>query len=296
MDRDLHRLALGTVQFGLNYGIANKTGQIDIREVREILKEAKREGITTLDTAIAYGTSEASLGSVGIESWQVITKLPPKPQHCTDLAAWVRDEVDASLRRMHTNKIKGLLLHKADDLLTEYGDELFDAMSSLKKEGNIESIGISIYNPDEIEHYLQRFEIDLIQTPMNIFDRRLLTTGKLTRLQERRIEVHVRSAFLQGLLLMKEQDIPPYFHQWQEHIKKFHTWLRDNHLSPLVACLQFLKQLTPTPIAKIIVGVDSLFQLRQIIDAFRQDIILDFPQVLEIDDPGLINPTLWSKV
>ena len=113
----MNRLALGTVQFGLNYGIANQQGQVSHDEAKAILDHASAHGIDTLDAAIAYGNSEQRLGEIGVQHWQVVSKLPAIPEGCSDISQWVADSVKESLQRLKIKRLYGLLLHRPQQLL-----------------------------------------------------------------------------------------------------------------------------------------------------------------------------------
>jgi aryl-alcohol dehydrogenase-like predicted oxidoreductase len=113
----MSRLALGTVQFGMTYGIANQQGKINFVSATEILEYAYASGIDTLDTAIAYGDSEQCLGSIGVKSWKVISKLPKMPESTPDILNWVNQKVHGSLTRLQLPKLYGLLLHHPEQLL-----------------------------------------------------------------------------------------------------------------------------------------------------------------------------------
>jgi aryl-alcohol dehydrogenase-like predicted oxidoreductase len=141
------RLALETVQFGLPYGIANESGQVSRDEVDAIVAHAWDMGLNMLDTAIAYGESEQCLGAIGVERWQITSKLPPVPDAIPDVAAWVREAVAGSLRRLRVAKLYGVLLHRSLQLLGPRGDVLYGALVDLKQEHKVDKIGVSIYGP-----------------------------------------------------------------------------------------------------------------------------------------------------
>ena len=113
----MSKLALGTVQFGLEYGVANESGQINFSEAKNILKLAKEKNIDLIDTAIAYGNSEKVIGKIGIEGFKYISKLPALPENCKDIDYWIKDMVEASLNRLRIENLYGLLLHQPKDLL-----------------------------------------------------------------------------------------------------------------------------------------------------------------------------------
>ncbi len=208
------RLVLGTVQLGMAYGIANRDGQVSAEEAAAILAQAREGGIRTLDTAIAYGESEQRLGQIGVRDWQVISKLPPIPAGTSDVRAWVRSSLEGCLMRLGIPRLHGLLLHRSQDLIGPHAATLGAALEEVKAEGRVSKLGVSIYSPDELEPLYSRFALDLVQAPFNVVDRRLETSGWLARLRSGGTEVHVRSAFLQGFLLMPPAERPAHFARW----------------------------------------------------------------------------------
>lgn len=234
----MNRLALGTVQFGLPYGVANQQGQVSLEEARAILEHAQAAGLDTLDTAIAYGNCEERLGEIGVSQWQVISKLPAIPEGCIDVAAWTRECVAASLRRLGIDQLRGLLLHRPEQLLAPQGDALYFALTHLKNDGLVQKIGVSIYGSEELNALNAKFRFDIVQAPLNLFDRRLIDSGWLARLSQQGTEVHVRSVFLQGLLLMQPAGRPEKFNRWQPLWDRWQQWLADTKLTPLQACLR----------------------------------------------------------
>jgi aryl-alcohol dehydrogenase-like predicted oxidoreductase len=145
------RLALGTAQFGQPYGVANTCGQLAPHAVAAILELAAGQGVDTLDTAIAYGGSEAALGAAGVSAWRVISKLPALPGGTGDITGWVREQVQGSLARLRVTQLDGLLLHRPADLLGPYGASLRDSLAGLKAAGLIAAAGVSIYDPRELD-------------------------------------------------------------------------------------------------------------------------------------------------
>jgi aryl-alcohol dehydrogenase-like predicted oxidoreductase len=287
------KLALGTVQFGLEYGIANNQGRVSELVAKAILDHAWANGINLLDTAIAYGDSEHRLGEIGIQSWQVVTKLPAIPEDCASVSAWVEDSVKQSLLRLHTTKLYGLLLHRPDQLLGEHGQTLFETLCNLKSQGFVEKIGISIYSPDELDTLCNQYVFDLIQAPFNVLDHRMIDSGWLGRLSTQGTEIHVRSVFLQGLLLMSCTKRPAFFARWQPLLSIWDAWLVENNLTPVQACL--LHALSFSEISKVIVGVDSMAQLQEITTSTR-GFAPSLPPELHTSDTDLLNPANWRNV
>jgi hypothetical protein len=287
------RLALGTVQFGLKYGVANNDERVSKLETESILEYAFANGIELLDTAMAYGDSEQRLGEIGIQGSVIVTKLPSFPENCYDVAEWVEDSVKKSLRRLRVNKLYGLLLHRPDQLLGENGQVLFETLCNLKSQGFVEKIGISIYSPDELDTLCNQYVFDLIQAPFNVLDHRMIDSGWLGRLSAQGTEIHVRSVFLQGLLLMSCTKRPAFFARWQPLLSIWDAWLVENNLTPVQACL--LHALSFSEISKVIVGVDSMAQLQEITTSTR-GFAPSLPPELHTSDTDLLNPANWRNV
>jgi aryl-alcohol dehydrogenase-like predicted oxidoreductase len=287
----INRLALGTVQFGLPYGIANRGGQISQQEAQKILRLAWRSGINTLDTAVGYGTSEQVLGAVGVTDWRVITKVPSVPEECPCVDTWMRSVVTDSLKKLNLQKIYGLLLHRPLELLGETGETMCRLLTSLKEEGQVEKIGFSIQSPADLDYLWNVFRPDLVQAPFNVFDRRIQTSGWLQKMHQAGTEIHTRSTFLQGLLLIDDAARPKQFDQWSEHWSEWDTWLEQHKLNPLQASLAVA--LFQPEIERIVVGVDTAEHLAKIIAASRLDGESP-PLSMMSNDENLINPARWN--
>lgn len=287
------RIALGTAQLGLSYGVANLQGQVTMKEGSKIVSYATSVGVDTLDTAIAYGDSENCLGQIGVKDFQVISKLPELPIETNDVLSWVRESVNGSLQRLQISRLYGLLLHRPQQFLSPQGQELYNALNLLKEEGLVNKIGISIYSPIELEELFDFFSFDLVQAPFNVFDRSLVRSRWLSRLKMAGVEVHVRSIFLQGLLLMHPVNRPAYFYRWQPIWTEWEQWLNTNNLTALQACLSFV--LSNPYIDRVVVGVDSLSQLQEILAATTIEAVKP-PDKLCCDDPDLINPARWRLI
>jgi len=289
----MQRLALGTAQFGLPYGYGNHAEQVDLNTAGVILEHAMKAGLDILDTAVIYGSSEENLGILGVRDWKVISKIPEVPDNVNNVTGWVDNTVKGSLGRLGIGKLHGLLLHRPRQLLGPRGDEIYAALYALKEKGWAEKVGISIYEPDELEILCPCFQFDLVQAPFNVIDQRLSQTGWLPRLKQSDVEVHVRSVFLQGLLLCISSELPNQFAQWRSHWIRWHKWLDDVGLTPLQACLRFV--LSHDEIDRVIVGVHSPLHLREIIAA-KEGEIPKLIDSIQCEDPDLINPTRWQFI
>ncbi|WP_313130838.1 aldo/keto reductase [Stutzerimonas nitrititolerans] len=284
------KLALGTAQFGLNYGISNSSGKISKENAVDLLSYARCNGVETLDTAIAYGDSEQALGNIGVAGWQVITKLPALPEGEGDIESWVERQLQGSLSRLGVSNVYGLLLHRPQQLLERSGPALIHALERLKQQGLVEKIGASIYQPEELDSLVDIMGLDLIQAPLNVFDRRLIDSGWLARLKDQGAEVHVRSVFMQGLLLMPATVRPEKFMRWQKLWAEWDSWLALSKVDPVTACLGFV--LSEPCVDKVIVGVESAMQLETIIKASAV-MSPKVPASISSLDIDLLNPARW---
>ncbi len=286
----IRRLALGTVQFGIPYGIANQIGQVALGDARAILIRAAEEGIDTIDTAIGYGDSERFLGEIGVSGFNVVTKLPALPVGHLGVAGWVNEQMANSLARLHSCRVYGVLLHKPTDLLGANGQALFNALCALKDRGLVERIGVSVYSPAELENLPANFRYDLVQAPLNLVDRRLFASGWLGRLKDRGVEVHTRSTFLQGLLLLPRNGIPAKFSRWADVWDRWHAWLSDHNEDAVRACLTY--SLSLRDVDRVVVGTDSSGQFTQVLLGAALASKAALPD-LACGSGDLINPARW---
>lgn len=289
----MSRIAIGTAQFGLAYGIANAAGRIPDDEAREILASARRAGVDTLDTAVAYGDSEARLGSLGAADWNVVSKLPPCPDPLSNPAGWVTSQVAASLTRLRSTRLAALLLHRPQQLLEPGGDGIYQGLERAQRDGLVGKIGVSIYVPEELEAICARYRFDVVQAPFSVIDRRLITSGWMERLSIAGTELHVRSVFLQGLLLMSSSARPRRFDRWSTLWARWEHWLGVSGLTAVQACLR--DALSFPAISRVVVGVDSPRQLGEILAA-SEGAAPAVPAEFAVADVKLLNPSNWESL
>ena len=280
----MRKIALGTVQFGLDYGITNHSGQVAIDEVKDILDYAKTNNIDTLDTAARYGNSEQVLGEVGVNNYRIITKTTPLKNGVDGVIKGFHQSLDS----LNIGQVDGLLIHNIDDTKDKRFGKLFHKLNELKEEGVIKKIGFSTYTPEQVDFLLENFDFDLIQVPFNVFDTRLVEGGQLKALKKKNIEIHARSVFLQGVLLSFDS-LSDYFSTWDAQFEQYQGLVREKELSLLEYALNFA--LNTQELDKILVGVDSVNQLTDIVNAFKSDVDL---KAFKIDDINLLNPSLWN--
>lgn len=286
------RLALGTAQIGLDYGISNPHGKVSRDETAAILRCARSAGITTLDTAVSYGDSEARLGEIGVQGCDVVSKLPAIPEDAESISRWMTGVVRQSLANLRIERLYGLLLHRPKQLLEARGEETHDALQELKAAGLVRKTGVSIYLPSELDGLYDRYHLDLVQAPFNLFDDRLMASGWMARLKQGGTEVHVRSIFLQGVLLFSPQDRPKKFARWAKQFAAYDEWMRTHDRSALEACVSYA--LSFPDIDNVVVGVDSAAQLQSIVDAASVS-PPPFSRSVVSSDADLLDPLVWMR-
>ena len=291
----MSKIALGTVQFGIDYGINSTSGQVKSSKVLDILNYARSQNISLLDTAPDYGDSEKVLGDANTQDFKIVTKT----RHF-DQAVISDQEVNLlisdfnqSLQFLKQKSVYGVLIHNANDLLKLGADKVFKQLQTFKQRGLITKIGVSIYSDNQLKKIIENFDIDLVQLPFNILDKRLMDSGILSKIYAQGIEVHARSVFLQGLLLMTEHSRPKQFDRWNDLWKLWHEWLTDNQLTALEAAIRHA--ISIPEISKVLVGVDSKDQLQGIVESVDGS-LPSIPEGLFTYDTDLLNPANWGDL
>lgn len=274
----LEKIGIGTVQFGMKYGISNTTNKTDENEVGKILKYASENGMTTIDTASAYGDAETVLGRFDLSQFRVITKFMP-PEGTKSIG----DELEKSLDRLNLNRIEGYLAHRPGFLIENR--PLWKVLQKLKANGKINKIGFSLNHPAEVRQFLEMDMVpDLVQVPYNYLDTRFRT--EMMALKERKCEIHTRSTFLQGLFFMDPKSLPVHFNP----VKKILTDLQEKHKENLSGAL--LKYVLEQDIVDtVIMGVENREQLQQNIEGILKACTMDSIDV-QLGE-NIVSPSLW---
>lgn len=290
------KLALGTVQFGVDYGLTNHGGRTGADEAARILAAARAAGIGLLDTAALYGCAEQVLGQSGVAGtgWRIVTKTIQFKRDSlgdADVDA-CRQALEASFERLGAGSVYGVLVHHAPDLLAGGGERLWALLQEFKQQGRIAKIGVSAYDGATTAQVLDRFEIDLVQLPMNVLDQRLWSDGTLARLKRCGVEVHVRSAFLQGLLLGDAATLPPYFAPLLMQLAAFGRAAQEAGMSRAGLALAWLRD--NPEVDQIVIGVNNERQLHDSVRAYHELLPPDFDfSTLRCNDPALVDPSRW---
>lgn len=287
-------LGLGTAQFGLDYGIANDRGICPPEDVAAILEAAAAAGIGVLDTAPAYGTAEQVLGQVlpAAHRFRIVTKTPHLGglRDDGDIRRAVLDAFAQSRAKLRRDRLAGLLTHNANDLLRPGGPALWAAMEDLKRAGEVERIGASIYSAGQLDAVLDRYPLDIVQLPWNAVDGRI-GPPRLAALAAQGIELHARSVFLQGLLLAPPGRAAGISPQAAALIGRWRDAVAASGAEPLAAALG--TAIGRPEIGTVLVGVTRPEELAGIIRAAAAAP----PPVAPVQstDDLVLNPALWPS-
>ena len=288
------KFIIGTAQWGLDYGISNKNGKTGTDEITNILNTANKYEINTLDTASAYGDAEKVIGELATDNSRIITKIGIGNQDRSSRQSKddIRNKVKQSYVDLGGKILEGVLIHDPNNLEGYKQSEGWNTLRQMKEEGYMKKIGISVYNPSQAETLAKIYKPDIIQIPFNAFDKKAAELGTLKRLKDEGIEIHARSIFLQGLLLMNIKDISEYFSPWMLEIKRWHEYCTTNRLTLLEGAIA--AAMGEMNIDKFIIGIENTKQLKEIVAATQKTVINDFQRYSSESDEGLINPTKWK--
>lgn len=274
------KLVLGTVQFGLQYGV-NSAGRPSEDAVKDILAEAAKGGIATLDTSSAYGNSEEILGEciTPNENFKIVSKYPKGE-------TTVGEMFNSSLKRLNVEKLYGYLLHHFE--VYKNNPQVWDEFVALKESGKVQKIGFSLYYPDELELILKNGSpFDIIQVPFNIFDKKFLPLMK--ELHEKGVEIHVRSTFLQGLFFKDRNALPEKLQPMKKYLLQLDEFSKKRGLSISEIALNY--NLQKPYIDGVLIGVDNVEQLQMNLNSVK-DTPVDIE--IEIKEQELLNPVNWN--
>lgn len=292
-------LVLGTAQFGMPYGIANKNGQPDQDMVITIVHEAWKNGIREFDTAQGYGTSEQVLGKslleLGlIEDVRIISKFNPRLDHLNinDMS----NALNESLERVGVSYIYGMMLHR-EEMLSLWDKGLSKILHDFVASGKVKNIGVSVYSPEKAVQALNIEGIDMVQLPTNVLDRRFEEAGVFQLADKKRKKIYIRSVFLQGLILMDISEIPEKMFFVKPIIEKLESISRDLKLSRQELALGYIKSEMPN--AMVVIGVDTPEHEKMNLTSWGKEIspqlVKEIKYAFNNIDEKILNPTLWPN-
>lgn len=283
----MNKLALGTVQFGLRYGINNQKGKISRKEVYKILDYAWKNSIDILDTAYEYGDSEEIIGEYQPHRFKIVSKLP------STALDKVKSIFTQSLNRLKIDNFYGYLIH--DFKFFTQHLSVWNILKQFKQEKKVQKIGFSLYYPQELDCIFEKkIEFDIIQIPYSIFDQRFSTY--FSKLKEKNVEIHTRSAFLQGLVFKQLDYFDSKFRKLKPKIERINNIVNILHIPLSALYLNF--SVANQHIDKVVIGVDSLENLQENVNnlkfLFKIKNNIKKLEKLKVNDENIIIPYNWS--
>jgi aryl-alcohol dehydrogenase-like predicted oxidoreductase len=283
------KLVLGSAQFGMNYGLFNNK-KINHKEFKKIENLVLNSNINFIDTSSNYGDSEKIIGNSQLKKLNIITKIKLPKNKNINIQSWVATEILKSLKKLKINKIYGVLVHDYKDLLGKRGKTYLLALQKLKNKKIVNKIGISIYDPEELKQIWKFWKPDLVQFPINPLDNRILNSAWIDILKKYRVKMYARSIFLQGLLV-NDYDSFKINNNYKIILNKFKNWCSINNISPIRACLDFVRQFKK--IDYVVTGFNNYNHLKEIIDIFKKKKLI-IPKKFSTNKINLIDPRKWN--
>ena len=297
------QLALGTVQFGMDYGIRDQK-QPSCDDALRMLDYATQNGINTIDTAAAYGMAEDIVGSflskktIPRDNLFIISKVTPnilddiKPENYKKV---INQQLCNTLVKLNTDYLDSYIFHSSR---YAFNDEMLSALHEIKQEGKIRHCGVSVYYPNEALKCLKSDYVDFMQLPFSIFDQRMYNEGIFDFAKDRtNFTIHSRSAFIQGLILMDENEIPPFLNRAKPLVKKIDKLCKDYNITKISLAINYIKQFDV--ISHLVFGVDNIEQLKEDIKIFDnhipENILHNISKEFKNIETDIVMPSLWSK-
>ncbi len=282
------KIILGTVQFGMNYGISNKIGKPSSKEVGEILNFAYDNGISTVDSADGYGDALEILGNYNHNNTRKYN-LNTKFKACE---LELNTQLDISLQKMNADSINVYYYHSFEDYICypAYKEQL----SLLKDRGKIKRIGLSVYENIQFKKACEDESIDVIQVPYNLLDNQSQKGALINLAKNNGKQIQVRSVFLQGLFFLPISKIPAKLKSLIPYLKKVHEISKVANISIGQLALNYTLQ--QEGVDHVIIGVESLDQLKSNIFHSKQRIPVDIIQAIDrinVQHPEMLYPKNW---
>ena len=278
------KLIIGSANFTQKYGV--DLVKINHKENEKIIKLAKKKGINEIDTAETYLKDHSILNNID-KKFKFSTKVIPDKKWLS--LDFCQEKLKNHFKYLNNNMIETLLFHDIKVLLTKDGKKIFDNLDLLKKRKYFKKIGLSIYETNNLNFVTSKFNFDVIQCPYNILDNRIISSGWFDKLKAKGIEIHVRSIFLQGLLVNKSLYKKQYFNKWKNFFIQWFAYLKKNNISPIDYCLS---DVLNKDFDKIIIGINNSKNLKQILNFkfINKKKMIN----LNISDKKLIDPRKWK--
>lgn len=296
-------LCIGTVQLGMDYGIAGEK-KPSLEEAVQILDYATKNGIDNIDTANAYGTAEDVVGkflkkgTIGREKLFIISKFRPNlldEAEAKDYYKIMKTNLENTFKRLGTDYLDSYLLHSARYV---WNEAILDTLYRLKTEGYVRHVGVSVYEPDEAKRVIESANCDFMQLPYSIFDQRMKRSGVFELANKvGDTQIHSRSAFIQGLILMSENQVPDFLVDARPIIRKVDEICQDFNISRVALAMSFVKK--ENSISHLVFGVNNLEQLKEDINIFTDSVEDRISNKIAEEFANIkaeiVMPSLWKK-
>lgn len=267
MSEKISKIVLGTVRFSGIYGIKNNKKILSQKEVKNIINYAYKNKIRYLDTAVNYKKTNQLLKRINIKNFKVTSKLPSIKSNKKNIYHEILKIINDHLKQLRIKKLYALYLHRPDDLFKKNKENLIQALKKLKKEKKIKKIGFSVYGIKQMKNLIDVFKPDIVQLPLSVFDYRFKKKNIIKKLQDMKIEVHVRSIFFQGGLFCNYKTLNSKLLLNKKIYSKWKSWLKKNNTNVTRGALSVLYKLKRV---KVVVGIESRDQLIEINKEFKK--------------------------
>ncbi len=291
--KKIHRnkVVLGTANLASNYGL-NNSNILKKKNTKKFFDFLKKEKIRYLDTAFEYKNNEKILKTINTNNFKIINKIFIDKTNLTKEKIF--NKIKISLKNLKLKSFYCVMLHNTDFLKNNNNSKIFEILKELKKAKLTKKIGYSIYDKRELDTFYKYFKPDIIQGPLNVFNQELLQSGWLKKLKKDKVEFHARSIFLQGLLLKKRGELPPYFKSYIRHFDRYYAFLKKNKISEISLCLNFIYHLKF--VDKLVIGIDSERDLNEILTSkISNKINAKKLYILNTKSKAIKDPRLWPK-
>ena len=283
----MSKIILGTANLNQKYGFLKKT--IEYQDFKKIINKSKKR-IGYIDTSNNYKKAHKLLGKLNLGKIKIITKISIPKSSKINPKLWVSNSVKKITADLKRKKIYCILIHNPNLLIKEKYKKYFFYLNELKKRGVIKKIGFSVYGIKETNLLLKKYRIDILQVPINLINQSFCNKKFLEKINKKKIEIHARSIFLQGILSSSNLHNLEYFKKWKNLWNRYYSWLHENKVSQLTACLTFIKRIKN--ISGFVVGIENETQFKEILNC-RIKKKLKFNKFLNQKNKKLTDPSKW---
>jgi aryl-alcohol dehydrogenase-like predicted oxidoreductase len=283
------KLCIGTANFGSVYGITNKK-PLKKNEIKKIFNFIKKKKIYYLDTAFSYKDSHKIIKNYINKRIKIITKIPKIPKKLKNIEEWLIKKIITE-QNYFKGAIDTILVHDTavlDD--KKISEQIFNTFSYLRKKKIISNFGISVYQPFELDKYIDKYNFNTVQLPINLFNRSFISTNWVNKLKKKKIKIHIRSVFLQGLLTAKKSLNQKKFHYLKKYFLKLNNYCLKEKISNVEYAIRYVTSLNNIDL--IVVGVRDLEQLKEIYSAYKKKPIKASKDLI-VTKNKILDPRNW---